>query len=271
MGGAIAFEPPLPPSYSNAIDSRPIVGGVRFWVEFSEMFYAENLEIFRGDSYPSSEEVATYYFDATFGEAAASGRNIITNLGIGQNSLAALSDDELIERVLDDLDHVYNGKARETYMQHRVQNWSAQPCRGVFSDDSPGVEPYYEVYEEPIDGRLHRRRVCHRRPCLLRMWQKRSGEDHRCVTDSLNLLSCLARVKSRQPASCHPNCGPSSPKPSTRCVLCVFLAGAVWVGGAAGHKRPRDESGARPMHLNMCSADTPSRSSCRARSARFWF
>jgi len=152
---AIAFEPPLPPSYSHAIDSRPIVGGVRFWVEFSEMFYAENLEIFRGDSYPSSEEVATYYFDATFGEAAASGRNIITNLGIGQNSLAALSDDELIERVLDDLDHVYNGKARETYMQHRVQNWSAQPCRGVFSDDSPGVEPYYEVYEEPIDGRLY--------------------------------------------------------------------------------------------------------------------
>ena len=147
--GAIAFEPPLPPSYRNAIDSRPNVGGLRFWVEFSERFYAENLQIFREDSF------ATYYFDATFGEPAASGRHIVTNLGIGQNGLAALSDDEVIERVLDDLDRVYNGDARRTYVQHRVQNWSAEPSRGVFSDDSPGVEPHYDVYAEPIDGRLY--------------------------------------------------------------------------------------------------------------------
>ena len=103
------------------------------------------------------EKGASYgrYFDATFGEPAASGRHIVTNLGIGQNGLAALSDDEVIERVLDDLDRVYNGDARRTYVQHRVQNWSAEPSRGVFSDDSPGVEPHYDVYAEPIDGRLY--------------------------------------------------------------------------------------------------------------------
>lgn len=64
--GDIEFIPPLPSLYQNTIDAIPIIGGMRFWVEFSERFYPDALEVAREDTF------GTYYLDAVFGETSFS-------------------------------------------------------------------------------------------------------------------------------------------------------------------------------------------------------
>jgi len=139
----VVFEPDylLKPNLQETIDSIKLVDGVRFWLEFSEPFFPQQLELERENSFPIN------CIDAFLGQPSE--RYILTNVGIGQTGLAELSDDDIIKRVLDDLDAIYDGKARETLVGSYVQNWSKKPLtKYIFSDDEEPRD--YEIYKEPI-------------------------------------------------------------------------------------------------------------------------
>ena len=142
----VVFEPDLPSYLRDEIESIELVGGSRFWIEFEEKFYPDSLELVRDGSF------AINCIDAFLGQP--SGRNVLTNVGISATGLAGLSDQEVIERVLDDLDAIYEGKARATQVGHYVQNWSKKPLtKYIFSDDTKPRD--FGIFDAPVDDRVY--------------------------------------------------------------------------------------------------------------------
>lgn len=142
----IKFKPDLPSYLRDEIESIGLVDGLRFWIEFDEKFYPDSLELVREGSF------AIYCIDAFLGQPSE--RHVLTNVGIGATGLTELSDQEVIERVLDDLDAAYDGKARASLVDHYVQNWSKKPLtRYIFSDD---VTPRdFNIFDAPVDDRVY--------------------------------------------------------------------------------------------------------------------
>jgi len=142
----IEFEPDLPSYLRDEIDSIGLVDGLRFWIEFGEKFYPDSLELIREGSF------AIYCIDAFLGQP--SDRHVLTNVGIGATGLTELSDQEVIERVLDDLDVAYDGKARESLVGHYVQNWSKKPLtKYIFSDDQTPRD--FNIFDAPVENKVY--------------------------------------------------------------------------------------------------------------------
>ncbi|MEO0774921.1 MAG: NAD(P)/FAD-dependent oxidoreductase [Bacteroidota bacterium] len=147
----INFQPTLPTDKVEAlatIDYPPIL---KVFMEFSERFYPDIL--IRDGLF----EQNNLLYDAAFGKD--SDHHVLGLFCIGEDARAYVdleSDEAVLERLLAELDAIYEGRASQTYRQGVVQNWSKEPyIRGSYSHFQEGYRSTIDTLIEPIDGKVY--------------------------------------------------------------------------------------------------------------------
>jgi monoamine oxidase len=144
--GSIEFVPDFPSAKKTEINKVVPYEGFKIWFEFDEQFYKDYTII---DSY-------RVYFDGVFEKPT--GRNVLTMLSAGgaeTSDLIKLSDEDLFDFHMNELDTLFRGKASEHYIQHRIQNWSKEP----FIEESweAGYTPPFDqgTILQPVDDKIY--------------------------------------------------------------------------------------------------------------------
>ncbi len=123
QNGAITFTPELPDDKQNAINSATVWDGCKAFIEFSEKFYPALV----GFEITPTTAGQKLYYDASYGQATTQHILGLFAVGIGTRPYIELSDDELIEYILNELDELFDGQASSNYVKHIFQNWNAEP------------------------------------------------------------------------------------------------------------------------------------------------
>ncbi len=121
----IEFVPDLPEPQRSAIDEVAVWGGLKMFVEFTERFYPAYLEFPDSDT----DDGQRAYYDAAYGQD--SDTNVLGLFAVGAQAERYQAEaDGLIDLVLAELDEIFDGAASRGYVQHIVQDWSAEPFVG---------------------------------------------------------------------------------------------------------------------------------------------
>ena len=121
--GAINFSPELPNDKLDAINNVTVWDGCKAFIEFSDKFYPTFVAF---DIQPESAGQKLYY-DAAYGQNTT--QHILGLFAVGTGTLpyVQLSDDELINYMLNELDEIFDGQASASYVKHIFQNWNTEP------------------------------------------------------------------------------------------------------------------------------------------------
>ncbi len=151
----IAFSPPWPDEKLRALDALSIPDGLKVFFEFTERFYPDLTAVgsFLGEG--GSEKL---FYDAMFRKD--SDRHVLGlfHVGPGAADYVRLGDDEtLVQRLLGELDAMFDGKATPRFVRAVVEDWSANPfIRAAYPTDVGGDTPTtLATLRRPIDGRLY--------------------------------------------------------------------------------------------------------------------
>ncbi|MFT5820791.1 MAG: monoamine oxidase [Crocinitomix sp.] len=118
--GTISFIPLLNSDVQNSIDAISMPDGIKVFMEFKERFYPDILLI----NSPTSASEKTFY-NAAFKKDSS--KHIFALFTVGEPSTAYTSlatDEEVILKILEELDEIYEGQASLNYLGHVIQNWS---------------------------------------------------------------------------------------------------------------------------------------------------
>jgi len=130
---AINFVPALPNKKVEAINKVTVWDGCKAFIEFSEKFYPTFIGY---DIRPESAGQKLYY-DAAYEQNSS--RHVLGLFAVGTGTLpyVQLSDADLIDYMLTELDAMFDGKATSSYVKHTFQNWNAEPyAQGAYIYDS---------------------------------------------------------------------------------------------------------------------------------------
>ena len=107
----------------DAIDDATIWEGFKAFFEFSEKFYDDEHEFTIS---PTSDGEKIYY-NAAMGQNTA--KNILGLFVVGKPALdyISLSNDQLKDFILNELDGLYSNQATPNYVKHITQNWNDEP------------------------------------------------------------------------------------------------------------------------------------------------
>lgn len=155
QSGAISFIPALPNAKTEAFDKVEMGDGLKVFIEFKERFYSDI--VFMGglaESFFASDKV---YYDVAFGKDSS--RHVLGLFAVS-NPASAYTDlgtnEAIIEKVLSELDEIFDGQASEQYLKHEIQNWSAEPyIQGSYSWSYDGDRS--QIMEEmarPVENKL---------------------------------------------------------------------------------------------------------------------
>jgi monoamine oxidase len=149
--GCIRFTPPLPRDKAKAVAKADVWEGIKVFVEFSERFYPTSIDV----HVEPKNAGHVLYFDAAYGQKTT--RNILGLFAVGAPArpYLALNDAEIKAYILDELEAMFPGKARQRYVRHLVQNWSAEPyIAGAYLNDHENWKTL-PILAEPIEERVY--------------------------------------------------------------------------------------------------------------------
>ena len=148
-GGQLEFTPGLPGDKLEALDNVEMPDGLKVFMEFTEKFYPDLLNVGGLGELLGSSDGERIYYDAAFRKE--SDRNILALFSVGDvaGEYTNLANDEaIINAILTELDQMYDGKASATLLNYVVQNWSKEPyIQGSYSH-------YQQAYGASIDALL---------------------------------------------------------------------------------------------------------------------
>lgn len=123
QNGMINFIPQLPENKMEAINNVTVWDGCKAFIEFSEKFYPA----FIGFDVTPETAGQKLYYDASYGQNT--NRHILGLFAVGTATVpyVQLSDTELIDYMLTELDEAFNGQASPNYVKHIFQNWNEEP------------------------------------------------------------------------------------------------------------------------------------------------
>ena len=153
--GAINFVPGLPQEKINSFGKIQMDAGLKVFMEFSQRFYPDVL--FFGGLGAIFQDTKAYY-DAVFRKDTS--RHVMGLFAINEEAAAFTdlgSDQAIFQAVLAELDDVFDGQASQYYLNHIVQNWSAEPfIQGSYSYDFDGKQKdIVENIFEPVDEKVY--------------------------------------------------------------------------------------------------------------------
>lgn len=150
--GSIAFAPALPEDKLAMARSAIIPPGLKVFVEFSERFYPDIVLV--GNLLDSDR----IFYDAAFRKDSPRHVLALFNVGEDAEEFTALADDDaIIERVISQLDDIFDGRASQHFVQAIVQNWSREPfIQGSYvTDFESSTDDFVATLRAPVDGRLY--------------------------------------------------------------------------------------------------------------------
>lgn len=151
QNGAVKFIPPMPKKKLKAIDSAVIWDGIKVFLEFSEKFYPAFVDVVVTPE--TSGQIA--YFDAAYGQNTD--KHVLGLFAVGEpaNKYASLSDEDLKNYILAELDLIFQNKATPNYVKHIVQNWSDEPhIEGAYLNDHEDWRTV-QMLGEPIGDKIY--------------------------------------------------------------------------------------------------------------------
>ena len=150
QSGMISFTPALPQSKADALNEVTVWDGCKAFIEFTDKFYPTAVAF---NIQPESAGQKLYY-DAAYGQNST--RNVLGLFAVGTGTLpyVNLSDSDLKDYMLSELDDIFNGQASANYVKHIFQNWNEEPfARGAYITDE---EDWRKVRTlgESVDSKL---------------------------------------------------------------------------------------------------------------------
>lgn len=149
----ITFIPSLTQNKLSALEKIYMPDGIKVFIEFSDRFYPDI--VYDGSpisaSGPDGEKV---YYNASYGKESS--KNVFALFCVGEQAqiyVQQANEQELLNYILIELDTYFDGKASPKYLNHVIQNWSAEPyIRGSYTHGDYSV---LDVLKEPIDNRIY--------------------------------------------------------------------------------------------------------------------
>jgi monoamine oxidase len=132
QNAAITFMPELPSKKVEAINKVKVWDGCKAFIEFKEKFYPT----FTAFEISPASDGQKLYYDAAYGQNTS--QHILGLFAVGTGTLpyVQLSDADLIDYMLTELDGIFNGQASKNYIKHIFQNWNKEPfIKGAYVYD----------------------------------------------------------------------------------------------------------------------------------------
>ncbi len=160
QSNSVKFFPELPAEKLETINGIEVPDGIKVFIEFSEKFYPDMLftdgifdVLVNGDSGDDK-----LYYNAAFRKNSS--RNILGLFSVGNVATPYTSletEAEIIAKILNELDEIFEGKATQTYIKHIVQNWSKEPyIQGSYAISSlESLSKTAEKLLKPISNKLY--------------------------------------------------------------------------------------------------------------------
>jgi monoamine oxidase len=133
LDGDIQFDPQINPSIFKSQPSK-FWKGFKIFLEFSHKFYYDYFEFIGGEGELDFWDFSLVQINAT--------QNILGGYYMGEHydPLDGMTEDQLVKKVLDDLDDLFGDKqATKYYMRHKIVHWANDYpyIRGTYSIDYP--------------------------------------------------------------------------------------------------------------------------------------
>ncbi len=146
----IQFKPQLPKKKLNAINNLVVWDGFKAFIEFKEKFYPAFVDFL---IHPKTDGQLSYY-DASYGQKT--NKNILGLFSVGKpaKKYNQLTDLELKNYILAELDKIFDGQATSNYIKHIKQDWSKEPyARGAYINDHADPKTV-AIVQESVDEKL---------------------------------------------------------------------------------------------------------------------
>ena len=149
----INFRPALPNDKMNAVNGVDMPDGIKVFIKFKERFYPD---ILSWEGLAGFNSDGRLYYDAAFKKDSQHNIMGLFNVGGIASQLTNLTDQEIVDQVLSDLDKVYEGKATLNYESHVIQNWSADPYTlGAYSFHGNNYDSVIDSISAPVDSKVY--------------------------------------------------------------------------------------------------------------------
>lgn len=156
ISGTIQFTPLLPEKKRQAIRNVYVPSGLKVWIEFDEKFYSDMQLTSTVTQHLFGEDDEPLYFDSVFRKPSK--RHSLTYFDVGHNTheLTELEDDEILSKLLMQLDALYDGQASRHYVNHHIVNWGKKPyIGGAYSLDWDNYDWTLRELRRPVLDRLY--------------------------------------------------------------------------------------------------------------------
>lgn len=120
---AILFSPALPTPKRAAIEELPVWAGFKAFFEFDSGFFPDDEHVFEVTPSTAGEKI---FYNAGLGQNTS--KHIMGVFVVGEPALAytSLTGDALRDKILAEMDAVYNNQASAHYVKHITQNWNSE-------------------------------------------------------------------------------------------------------------------------------------------------
>jgi monoamine oxidase len=107
--------------------------GIKIFLRFKKRFYPDFMAF--GPLLKAMREEEKFVYDAAWSKDSA--QSVLGLFAINEKARAYTrhgSEDKIIASFLKELNQIFNGQATQHYLDHRLQNWSAEPfIQGAYS------------------------------------------------------------------------------------------------------------------------------------------
>lgn len=128
--------------------------GLKVFLKFGERFFPDMLIPDGMSSFLSDAWDSKLYYDAGFGKDSDDNVLALFNVAEGRLPLAERPDDEIVRRVLSELNEMFDGVPQRTFEDAIVQNWSRERYISGSYSMTNNSDEYISDILAPIEGRV---------------------------------------------------------------------------------------------------------------------
>ena len=150
----ITFTPAFPQSKTDALAKTNMPDGLKIFIKFSQKFYPDILTV---TDLVGATDAERIYYDGAFKKDTNDHVLALFNVGENASEFTDLgSDEEIFAAAMADLDEMFDNKASQYYLDHVVQNWTAEPfIQGAYSFGGDDYESTQIELSEPLSNKVY--------------------------------------------------------------------------------------------------------------------
>ena len=125
--GMITFKPSFPQNYSAILETFAFTRVFKGFITFSDAFYEEGKSFEIYPPFYGDENGNIFFWDAAYRQASST--NVLGVLVTDRylEDFDALSDAQILSKLLNHMDQIYGGSANKTYLNHTFKDWTKEP------------------------------------------------------------------------------------------------------------------------------------------------